>query len=110
MISNVVILASCSFGAALFGLAAGLIASSSRQIGSATFPQTHVSFAPAMSDEERLRFLDEAAQAVRAGKLRPSILKSDKESREGYYQEGVKTGLVQGESRSTSSRNSRDQQ
>lgn len=110
MISGALIVASCTFGAALFGLFAGLALAEFRQNGSHTFPPTHVSFDPDLSNSDRLRFLDEAAQVIRAGKLRPSILKSDKESRESYYQESVKTSLVQGESRSTSPRNSRGQQ
>ncbi len=107
MLTDALIFASCSFGSAVFGLLVGLAAAGSTRRGGATFPPTHVSFEPLMSDEDRLRFLEEAQQAILTGRLRPSTLKLDKESREAYYQQILKTGLAPGESHSTSSRNSR---
>lgn len=47
------------------------------------------------------------AQEVRSGVLQKPILKADKQSREAYYQEALKTGLAQSELRSTSGRNPR---
>ena len=69
MIAGVFIIASCSFGSALFGLFVGLVAAKSGRSGAATFPPTHVSFEPLLSDKDRLRFLSDAAQAIRDGRL-----------------------------------------
>ena len=70
MISDALIIASCSFGSALFGLFAGIALAGFRQNGSHIFPPTHVGFDPDLSDSDRLRFLDEAVKAVRDGRLR----------------------------------------
>lgn len=69
MVSDVVIIASCSFGSALFGLFVGLLSVKSGRSGTAIYPETHVSFEPSMKDADRLRFLDRAAQAIRDGEL-----------------------------------------
>ena len=72
MIADVLIIASCSFGSALFGLVVGLVLAKSERCRVATFPPTHVSFEPFMSDGDRLRFLEEAAQAIGDGRLSQS--------------------------------------
>ena len=72
-----------------------------------TWPTCHVRFGHQMSDVDRLIFLDQSAQAVRDGRLRPSSIKFDEESRAAYYELALKNGSAQPESHSTSSRNSR---
>lgn len=63
-----------SVGAAIAGLAIGYLIGSRRAArpgASATvYPVSHVSFEVALSDADRLRLLEEAAQAVRDGRLR----------------------------------------
>lgn len=85
MILEAVVIGGCAFGAAAFCFLAGLaVGVTTNKPGAATFPPTHVSFDPDLSNEKRLSFLDEAAQAVRAGKLRqPKKLGDDTASDEG---------------------------
>ncbi|MPQ83784.1 hypothetical protein F0170_07190 [Pseudomonas sp. MAFF 730085] len=66
MISTAILVASCAFGAGAFGFLVGLIASSEKSSRPEVIPLTHVSFDPDMSALEKLRFLDLAAQLVRA--------------------------------------------
>ena len=88
MLADAFILASCSFGSAVFGLVVGLVAAGSTRRGAATFPPTHVSFEPELSDEECLHFLDLAAQAVRDGRLR----QADKLQNDGATNKAAKPG------------------
>ena len=71
MIADTLVIAACAFGAAAFCFASGLVVgSTAKKSGTATFPVTHASFDLELSDDDRLRFLAEAAQAVRDGRLR----------------------------------------
>lgn len=88
MLTDALIFASCSFGSAVFGLLVGLAAAGSTRRGAATFPPTHVSFEPELSDDARLHFLDVAAQAVRDGRLR----QTDKLQNDGATNKATKPG------------------
>lgn len=72
MITDVLLIGSGAFGVGVFGFVVGMVAGQSGHGGAVTLPLTHVNFDRSSSDEERLRFLDLAAQAVSGGQLRKS--------------------------------------
>lgn len=59
----------CSFGSAMFDFFMDLVAAKSGRSGAATFSQPHACVEPFKSNKDRLRFLDEATQVIRGGRL-----------------------------------------
>ncbi|WP_367239094.1 hypothetical protein AB1H94_17680 [Pseudomonas fulva] len=70
MIIDGVLVGLGAFGAAAFSFACGFVVGGSRSPSSVVFPAMHVSFDPDSSDEDRLKFLDAARDAIRLGQLR----------------------------------------
>jgi hypothetical protein len=84
-------------------------------------PLPYVAFQPGSRKEDKIAFLESCLAAMKNkrsaevtrledGRLRPSSLKEDEESRAAFYDQSLKSGLVPPESHSTSSRNSRGPQ
>ncbi|RBL69823.1 hypothetical protein C3E98_019210 [Pseudomonas sp. MWU13-2625] len=71
--------------ALLAGFLLGLFFRSPRPAGAVTWPVCHVSFEPNSTEEERLQFLDSAAQAIRDGRLgKPKKLGDQPASDQSY--------------------------
>lgn len=73
MVADCLLVACGAFGFSAFCFLAGYIAGGSKREGPATFPLSHVSFDPDLSDEDRLVFLDRAADAVRSRRLSQAV-------------------------------------
>lgn len=70
MVVDLMLFAAFGLGGGALCVAAGVAMGTCRRGVNKTFPVTHVSFDPDLPDEDRLVFLDRAADAVRSGRLR----------------------------------------
>ncbi|KRW62356.1 hypothetical protein [Pseudomonas sp. TTU2014-080ASC] len=83
MIVDAILIGAGAFGVAGFCFLVGVIVGATTgQEGATTFPVTHVSFDRTVTDEQRLAFLEKAAEAVRSGCLSQAKQLSDDSARD----------------------------